>query len=303
MAQLAAGAPVPEGADAVVEIDDAEAVGEEVRFTAAAGVHQHLLLAGSRVSDGQLLAGPGEELTPRLLGLIAEVGHDKVLARPRPRVVVMTADRALVEPGLPLTRVTQSYDAGTTLLAATARRDGAQVFSAGLVPAEPLALARALGEQLVRADLVLLVAEVTDELIAALGGQGAVDAAEVDGVPGRQLFGLLGPDLAPVLVLPPGPVPAYLAYLQSGRTLVRRLAGAPDASSPEAEPVVVAEDLLADPERSRLLLARRTADGFVPIPDRQPGAAGLARADVVLVVPPGDRPVSAGSTVPAWSLD
>lgn len=300
--RVAAGTPVPEGADAIVALGDAEAAAGEVRFTAEAGRGQHLLPAGSRVADGDLLATYGTGLTPRVLALIAEVGHDKVLARPRPRVVVMTADTALVEPGRPLARITESYDACTTLLAATARSDGAQVFGAGIVPAEPKALARALGEQLVRADLVLLVTGCTDELVAALGAGGTIDVAEVDGLPGRQVFALLGPDRAPVLVLPPGPVPAHLCYLLLGRALVHRLAG--DAATPaEAEAGVLAADVPADPAHTRLVLARRVDPGYLPLHAAHPGATELALADAVLVVPPGRGPAPAGAVVPCWSLD
>lgn len=300
--RVAAGTPVPEGADAVVPLGDAEAEAGAVRFAAEAGRGQWLLQAGSRVADGELLATPGTELTPRVLALIAEVGHDKVLARPRPRVVVMTADDALVEPGRPLTRIIERYDACTTLLSATARSDGAQVFGAGIVPAQPKDLARAVGEQLVRADLVLLVTEITDELIAALGRDGAIDVAEVDGLPGRQAFALLGPDRAPVLVLPPGPVPAHLTYLLLGRALLRRLAG-DEAAPAEAEAGVLAAEIAADPAHARLVLARRLDQGYLPLPEAHPGAAELALAEAVLVVPPGIGPVPAGAVVPCWSLD
>nr|WP_300149856.1 gephyrin-like molybdotransferase Glp [Propionicimonas sp.] len=297
--RVAVGAPVPDGADAVVPLVEGHAVDDEVQFTAEVRFQQNMLLAGSRIADGELLVESGAELTPRVLALIAEVGHDKVLARPRPRVVVITADTTLVEPGRPLTRLTESYDACTTLLAASARDDGAQVFGAGIVPAEPHALARVLGEQLVRADLVLLVTEPTDELVAMLGREGSVDVAEVDALPGRQVFALVGPEQAPVLVLPPGAVPAYLAYLLLGRPLVRRLAGAEDAGPAEVADTVAAP-VDRDPERTRLVLARRTERGLTPLAAAEPGTADLAAADAVLVVPPGREPLD--GDVACWPL-
>lgn len=300
--RVEAGAPVPEGADAVVPLTDGLAVGEAVQFATEARFRQHMLPAGSRISDGDLLVAKGTVLTPRVLGLIAEVGHDKVLARPRPRVVVLTADTALVEPGRPLTRLAQSYDACTTLLAATARRDGAQVFAAGIVPAEPTALATTLGEQLVRADLVLLVTEVTDELVDMLAGLGAIDVAEVDALPRRQVFALVGPERAPVLVLPPGSVPAYFAYLLVGRPLVQRLAGADDVE-PEPHQAPVTDDIVPDPERTRLLLGHLTERGVAPLPSEDPGAVELAAANAVIVVSKGREPIRAHGDVTCWLLD
>ncbi|MCC6496198.1 MAG: hypothetical protein IT193_08055, partial [Propionibacteriaceae bacterium] len=129
---VAAGAPLPEGADAVMPLAEGLAVADEVQFTSEARFQQNLRLAGSRIADGDTLVAKGSVLTPRTLAVIAEVGHDKVLARPRPRVVVLTADEFLTAPGLPLTRLSETYDATTTLLAATLRDEGAQVFTASL---------------------------------------------------------------------------------------------------------------------------------------------------------------------------
>jgi molybdopterin molybdotransferase len=301
-ARIVAGAPIPEGADAVVPVERGLVVGEEVQFVAEVRFQQNVQPAGSRISAGDLLVAKGAELTPRVLGLIAEVGHDKVLARPRPRVVVLTADSALVEPGRPLSRREETYDACTTLLTATARGDGAHVFAVGVSSAEPAQLATTLGEQLVRADLVLLVAAATDDLVGALGRLGAVDLAVVDALPGRQAFAVLGPERTPLLVLPPGPVPAYLAYLLFGRALVNRLAGGADV--PPREVVApVATQLLPDPVRTRLLLGALSDRGVVPVPVADPGAAELAAANAVIVLPPGVAPVPAHGDVTCWPLD
>lgn len=296
------GAPLPEGADAVVPLTAGLVVGDDVQFTREARFQQHLRPAGARIADGDLLLAKGERLTPRALGLIAEVGHDKVLARPRPRVVVLTADSSLVEPGLPLTRLDEVYDACTTLLAAAVRDDGGHVFPAGIVPAEARALATALSEQLIRADLVLLVTEVTDDLIAMLGRIGAVDVADVDGLPERQAFALVGDERAPVLVLPSAPVSAYLAYLQFGRPLLRKLAGEEPGAPTETNAPVTAE-IPVDAVRTRLLPGHHTARGVSPVPGEDPGAAELAAANAVIVVPPGAEPIPAHGDVTCWLLD
>ncbi|MCB0911462.1 MAG: hypothetical protein KDB60_07595 [Propionibacteriaceae bacterium] len=300
--RVAAGAPVPEGADTVVPLAEGVAGDDAVRFTAEARFQQNLVRAGSRITDGDLLVPSGTELTPRVLGLIAEVGHDKVLARPRPRVVVLTADTALVEPGLPLTRLSETYDSCTTMLAASVRRDGAQVFTTGIVSAEPKSLGMTLSEQLVRADLVLLVTEVTDDLVAMLAEQGELDVAAVDGLPGRQVFAVVGPERAPVLVLPAGALPAYLAYQLVARTLVRRLAGLDETALAE-EVATLTHPLDAEPDRTRLALGHHLQGRVVPVRGDLPGAAELAQANALIVIPPGADPVAAHSDVTCWLLD
>ena len=299
---VAAGAPVPEGADAVMPLAEGFAVDDDVQFTTEARVHQNVRLAGSRVSEGDQLVARGSVLTPRALAVIAEVGHDKVLAMPRPRVVVLVADDTLKAPGLPLARLSESYDATSTLLAATLRDDGAQVFVAHVSSVEPKAIGVALGEQLGRADLVLLVTRVTDDLEAMLALQGSVDAGEVDALPGRQLFAKVGEDRSPVLALPPDAVPAYLTYLLLGRPLVQQLSGL-QPTTPEESSAPVTQEVAVDPLRTRLLLARHSARGVTPLGGDDPGAAELAGANAVIVVPPSDLPISAHGDVNCWLLD
>lgn len=300
--RVAAGVPLPEGADAVMPLAEGLAVADEVQFTSEARFQQYLRLAGSRIADGDTLVAKGSVLTPRTLAVIAEVGHDKVLARPRPRVVVLTADEFLTAPGLPLSRLSETYDAITTLLAATLRDDGAQVFTASVNTGQPKAIGNALSEQLVRADLVLLVARVTDDLLDMLAGLGEVDVAEVDALPGRQVFALVGEENAPVLVLPPEVVPAYLAYLVLGRPLVQQLSGL-EPTGPVESSAPVTQQVAADPRRTRLLLGHHTSRGVSPQPSDQPGASELADANAVIVLPPSATPIPAHGDVNCWLLD
>jgi len=297
-----AGAPLPEGADAVMPVADGFAVEDEVQFTTEAQVHQNVRLAGSRVADGDQLVAKGSVLTARSLAVIAEVGNDKVLAMPRPRVVVLVADETLRAPGLPLARLSESYDATSTLLAATLRDDGVQAFVGHVPSTLPKAIGVALDEQLVRADLVLLVTRASDGVEAMLASQGAVDAAEVDALPGRQLFALVGEDRAPVLVLPPDAVPAYLTYLLVGRPLVQKLAGQ-EPSTPVESSAPVTHEVPADPVRTRLLLAKHSNRGVTPLAALEPGAAELADANAVVVIPPADVPIPAHGDVTCWLLD
>jgi molybdopterin molybdotransferase len=301
--KVAAGAPVPEGADAVVPLGHGLVVGAEVEFRVEARFQQNLWLAGSRVADGDRLLGHGALLTPRALGLIAEVGHDKVLARPRPRVALVTAAEGLVEPGLPLTTLTQRYDSTTTLLAASVREDGAQVFGSGIIAPDPKLVATAVSEQLVRADLLILVTETTPNLLAGLSDLGRFDVADVDGFTRPLVFGLIGPDLVPMLVLPVNPVPAYLAYELFGRPLVERLGGQ-EISDPDLVDGHLTSPVDSDPVRTQLVLAHSTSAGVRPLPFiGDQGAAELSDANTVVFIPAGVGTIPAGGGVVCWVLD
>jgi molybdopterin molybdotransferase len=300
---IEAGAPLPDGADAVVAFEHTAVAGREVEFRQEATFQQNLLLAGSRVADGDKLLGSGARLTPRAIGLIAEVGHDKVLARPHPRVAIVTTGQGLVEPGLPLTSLTQRYDSTTPLLAAAARDDGAQVFASPIIPPDPRLVANAVGEQLVRADLLLLIADLDGDMLQAMAGLGGFDIAQVDGFIDPLVFGLVGPEGVPMVVLPVRPVPAYLAYELFARPLVERLAGQ-EISEPELIDGQLTTPLDSDPVRTRLVLAHSTSAGVRPLPVvGDQGAAELSDANAVAFVPAGVGHLAAGSGVVCWMFD
>ncbi len=301
--KVEAGAPLPEGSDAVVPLSYGLVGGDEVQFRVEARFQQNIWLAGSRVADGDKLLGHGAMLTPRALGLIAEVGFDKVLARPRPRAALVTAASGLVEPGLALTRMHERYDSTTTLLAASLRDDGAQVFTSGIVRPEARAVVAALSDQLVRADLLILVTDRAEELMPGLAGMGSFDLANVDGFTQQLIFGLVGPDRIPLMVLPLNPVPAYLAYELFGRPLVERLGGQ-EISEPDLIDGHISSPLESDPIRTRLVLAHSTSAGVRPLPFvGDQGAAELADANTVAFVPAGMGTLAAGSGVVCWVLD
>ena len=300
--KVAAGAPIPHGVVAVRRDDIATAVGEAIRVTGEARVQQNLVLAGARIMDGDRILDNGTELSPRALGLIAEVGHDKVLARPKPRVVVASVGDDLVDPGLPLTLIGQRYDASTVMIAAAARADGAQTFPAGILPADADAIASNLGEQLVRADLVLLNAEADATLIAALAELGSLEVCRVDGFAAPLAFGRAGADRVPMLVLPANPVAGYLAYQLFARPLVEQLGGR-QASDPERVPAKLATAVDTDPRSSAILLAHYTGELARPVPIAgEQGAIELAGANAAILIGPGTEPIAPQTDVDCWLL-
>ena len=217
--------------------------------------------------------------------------------------MLVTAGTGLVEPGRPLTTLTQRYDSTTTLLAASLRDDGAQVFVSGIITPDPQIVAGVVNEQLVRADMVILVADLTADLMAGIGGLGAFDIAHVDGFAGPLGFGLVGPDRTPLVVLPLRPVPAYLAYGLFGRPLVERLGGQ-EITEPELVDAQLSVAFHSHPVHTQMVLAHCTEDEVRPLPFvGDQGAAELCDANAVALIPGGVGVLPAGSGVVCWILD
>ena len=97
------GAPIPEGADAVVMVEETERIGEG-RVRIVTGVPEGVAVrpAGDDVQPGDLLFTAGTIVTPAVLGVLASVNARRVLAFPRARVAVLSTGDELVEDGGPL---------------------------------------------------------------------------------------------------------------------------------------------------------------------------------------------------------
>jgi molybdopterin molybdotransferase len=282
-----------------------------VRIERAPSFGQHVRRAGEDIETGDLIVSAGTVLGPRHLGLLAAVGRGTVLARPRPRVVVISTGSELREPGQELGH-DSIYDGNSFLLAAAARRAGAIAYRVGIVPDEPRRFLEAVEDQLVRADLVVTSGGVSqgdyDVVKEALAPLGTVWFGPVAMQPGKpQGFGHVGEDRVPIFTLPGNPVSSYISFEQFVLPAIRRLMG----HRLHARPTVAAR--LTHPVRSpegRRQFVRATwqRDGaeltVTPV-----GGAGshligdLAQSDALVVVPEDVTSVEAGATVSVLRLD
>src|SRR4249919_1989810 len=225
--KIMTGAPVPTGADSVVPYEWTDRGVAQVRIDRAPAEGQHVRRAGEDVAEGDLLVEHGTVLGPRHLGLLASVGRATVRSRPRPRVVILSTGSELREPGTSLGHDT-IYDGNSFLLAAAARKAGAIAYRVGIVPDEPRVFLDALGDQLVRADIVVTSGGVSmgdyDVVKEALAPTGTVWFGGVAMQPGKpQGFGVVGDDEVPVVTLPGNPVSAYISFEQFVLPAIRKL--------------------------------------------------------------------------------
>ena len=96
-ARVHTGSAVPDGADAVVMIEQVEAVGDDVEVFDAVATGENVSEAGEDVADGQRLYEAGHVLRPSDLGLLRSVGLDSVPVREPPEVAVIPTGEELVE--------------------------------------------------------------------------------------------------------------------------------------------------------------------------------------------------------------
>lgn len=295
---LSEGAPVPAGVDAVVPASEATSTGRVARFVGEAAVGQHLAVRGSELAEGAKLMSPGRILDARSIALLAEIGLDKVLVRPKPRLVVFAVGEGLVSPGLPITSIAQRYASGTSYVTAAARGDGATVYQLDVVGREAAVIRQTIADQVIRADAIVVLAEDdTDAHLVAglLADIGTVDVAHVLVDGGQTLaVGRVGDERIPALVLPAGAVRSCVGYHLFVRPLLDRLGAR--ATSAATLRGVLATDLTADADGVRYLPARLEGERVRPVSSGNDHAYDLFRADVLVRLPAGAE-LPAGSSV------
>lgn len=311
--KIMTGAAMPEGADAVVPYESTDRGAEDVRIIEPSDRGQHIRRTGEDISAGETVLQAGDRLAARSIGLLAAIGVDKVMVRPRPRVVVLSTGSELVQPGLQLDNDQQIYDSNSYMLVTAAKAAGAQVFRVGPVADDPDRLKQVISDQLVRADLILTTGGVSqgdyDIVKQVLPELGATDFTTVAMQPGKpQGFGLIGDDLTPIIMMPGNPVSAYVSFEAFVRPVLRKLAGI----RPYVRPTVrcVAERPITSIP-GRVQFARgfvdRRADGsrIVRLASGHGShlLGGLAAANALLVLDEDADFIGAGDEVEAWLLD
>ena len=309
--RIMTGAPVPEGADAVVPVEWTDAGIANVKIERTPEVGAYIRRIGSDVVAGQQVLAAGTRLGPSQLGLLAAVGRDRVVCRPKPRVVVLSTGSELVDPGLPLA-LGQISESNSFALTAAAREAGALAYRVGIVLDDPRKLMDTLEDQLIRADLIVTTGgvsagayDVVKEVLSRLGTVTFEKVAMQPGMP--QGRGSIGPDSTPIFTLPGNPVSAYVSFEVFVRPVIRRMLGVEPLLRPTVR--AVCSEALTSPDGKR-----QFARGWLSVEDgryvvRPFGAQGshlvndLAHANCLVVVPEDVTEIPAGGTVTVMVLE
>jgi molybdopterin molybdotransferase len=226
--RIMTGAPIPAGADAVIPLEDTDRGVARVAIRRPVRNGECIRRAGEDLAAGQAALGAGAALGPQQIALLAAIGRDRVLVRPRPRVMVISTGSELIEVGQK-PGFGEVPDANSYLIAAAARDAGADAFRYGIVSDDHSALLDVLESQLLRADLLITTGGVSmgafDVVKQALSELGTVDFMRVAMQPGKpQGFGHLG-DRVPIFCLPGNPVSALVSFEVFVRPAIRKLLG------------------------------------------------------------------------------
>jgi molybdopterin molybdotransferase len=309
--RIMTGAPIPEGADSVIRVEDTDAGESRVAIRDARDAGRNLRPRGEDLRLGDIAVPRGTTIGAAHLGVLATVGAAMVPVHRVPRVAVLVSGDELVDVDRfdDVLRGDRIVSSNTYTLQAAAKAAGAEPHYLGIAPDDPAVYERQL-RAAIGSDLLITSGGVsvgafdfTKDVLRALGAD--LHLWRVKMRPGAPLgFGTLG--AMPWLGLPGNPVSAMITFELFARPLIRRLRGETHVFERSVTVRVRDEISLAAPltHFMRAVLEWREDGPWAHLTGPQGSGllTSMARADALLVIPAERTVVRPGESVKALFL-
>jgi len=310
-AYITTGAPLPPGADAVVQVERTTRTAEGVRIGETPRAGQNIRSVGSDLKRGDRVLAAGTVLTPAAVGLLASLGRTDALVTRRPRVSVLATGDELVEPGQPL-GPGQIRDSNRFALVAALAPLGVTITYAGLAPDTDAAQRAFLIERIADSDVVMTSGGVSmgrkDLIKGLLVELATVHFRQVRMRPGKPFtFATAGPEGKTLLFgLPGNPVSGLVGFAVFVRPALRAMQGHGQVDRPHARVRLAHAVTPIDRIDYMRVALRRADDGVLEAastgPQQSSRLASFIGADALAIIPPRDTPYAAGEMVDALLL-
>ncbi|MGA2309697.1 MAG: gephyrin-like molybdotransferase Glp [Candidatus Bathyarchaeia archaeon] len=297
--QVWTGNPIPEGADAVVMLEDTKPVKDRVDVWSQVTPGENVSKKGEDIRKGDVAAEVGTRLKPQHLGLIAALGMSKVKVFDKPKIAVLATGNELVELGNRL-EGSQIFDTNKLVLSALCSDLGAEPLDMGIARDDVDEISERLRIGLEKSDVI-----ITSGGTSVGGSDFVPDAVNRVAKPGVIVHGvamrpamptaLAAANGKPILILPGNPVAAIIGFEVFARPLICRMLG-----MKRVEPRLTVEakmtrgiatalgrrnfvrvrvfrhddELLAEPISARgsgMISTMTKANGFVIVPENREG--------------------------------
>ncbi len=231
-ARIFTGAPIPQGADAVIMQEHCHAEDGAIRVQRIVHSGDHIRRRGDDSHAGAEALSAGQRLSPQALGMAASVGLAALEVFPLLRVALFTTGDELVAPGQPL-QPGQIFNSNRATLHGLLQQLGCTIIDLGQVADTLPATQAALREAAERADVILTSGGVSvgeeDHVKAAVQSLGQLDLWRIAIKPGKPLaFGRIGN--ADFIGLPGNPVSAFVTFLLFARPFLLKRMGVTDVA-------------------------------------------------------------------------
>lgn len=286
------GAPLPPGADAVIEIELTGLEGNVVNVRRSVAPNENVVLRGSDVKKSDVILRKGKNLLPKDIGLLATVGLNKVAVFQKPTVAIVSTGNELVEPGSRL-EPGQIYDSNSTALYAHVAGHGGTPILIGRCKDDPGDIQKAIEKGLGLADAVIVTGSVSvgakdvlQESVDLIKGSRTI----VHGIamkPGKPTM-IATAKGKPIFCLPGNPTSALASFYVFVRPVIQELSQT--KRSMRRIRAILAERIFTPGGRHTLVFVRITKSRgktFArPIPKGSSAMTTFATGDGFIEIPP-----------------
>ncbi len=301
--RIMTGAPIPEGADAVIQVEDTSESNGKVLVYRKVVSGENIRNAGEDIATGQTVIHKGDRLNPAAIGLLASLNRSAVPVYRRPSVaIISTGDEILDvgEPGPPgRIRNSNAYT-----LMSEVKKYGASPHYIGIAR-DTIEDTRARFTEAFKHDIVISTGGVSmgkydhvAEVMKGLGIEILIETIRMK--PGKPcVFGARGSQL--FFGLPGNPVSTMVSFIQFVRPAILKSMGATKLRKPLVS-AIIEEEISKKPDRTHYIRGFfDIRDGAIHVTSTGPQGSGILRsmheANCLIILPEGVSRVSPGDRV------
>lgn len=318
--RIMTGAPLPQGADAVVPFEDTDEVGRKAshRDLSQIGIlcevreGMNVRRKGEDIAKGSLVLKKGTVLRPAETGVLASLGHSAVAVIRRPVVSILATGDELTDIDQPLP-AGKIYNSNTYTIAAEVRRYGGIAKILGIGRDSVRSLEQKIDEGL-DSDMLITSGGVSkgdyDVVKDVLAKCGEITLQTVCMKPGKPLaFGMIGKGSRKIshLGLPGNPVSSMVTFEQFARPAILKMMGKSNLAKPSIRAIMEDDIVDTDVRRlfARVIVAKRNGKYYARVTGPQGSGilTSMVKANGLAVIPENTKRVKKGDIVEVQMLD
>lgn len=305
-AEIVTGAPIPEGADAVVMFEHTERIENSVYIYSAVAKDENIMKAGADIRKGETVLKAGQQLGSREIGVLAALGMVRIKVYALPNVAVLSTGAEVTEPGRRLSSG-KIYDINAYSLSVAVQESGGKPVYLGVFPDDMNEMQKALRQASASADMIITSGgvsvgpkDVMPRTLDSLGSPGVI-LCGIAIKPGKPTtVALIDEKL--VFSLPGHPTSALLVFHLLVRPIIQNMAGMKESASMKVKALSSMRLFSAKGRRTFIMvkLRREKSGRFIaePVPTGLSGAiTTLAKADGFLEIAENQQFIDADEEV------